>query len=262
MKSFQNLDKIECKKTSNAAMQNAKEHIDTAEVLRARNRYGQAITHLITGNEEQVKSLILHLDSVGFQFRKIKGLNNVFKNHDLRYVISFLMFSLSILAEHINSLGEKLRRNEIQFERITDIENETKNDPEASQEIIERVIYELSKILDEIKFFKSFEEQRQEGMYVDYIQEIKTPSQINYSQYLELKKRIDNVQKVIHDLKISLSHDNQQSSDFLNKTLEYFHDKQVYNYIEGFLKKVNSPKINALDYIFNSITGIIRDLRD
>ena len=101
-KTFFNIDRKECRLASKETILNANKHIEVADKLQISSEYGLAISHLIIGSEEIVKALILHMDSVGFNFRQVKGLQSIFDNHKLRYFISFIMFSLSVFLDETN----------------------------------------------------------------------------------------------------------------------------------------------------------------
>jgi len=254
-----NINRIECKKTSDSAIKNADRLFDSAEKLHLSGDNGLAISHLIIGSEELIKALILHFDSIGFNFRQVKGLQNIFENHQLRYFISFLLFTMSVFIDEINFFIKKVNRNKSGFQLLDDLNQKMKNDEKAfQQKLTTLLIAKLEFLLTEISWFNNFDLFRQKGFYVDYIDEIETPLKASESDYLSIKIRVDKIRNSLLEIISGLNKDSEPSTKSLDKIFETFKKEDIYKKIENFLKNSKSKTDGPLDYTANTILPFLR----
>src|SRR5579859_8076673 len=84
---------------------------NSAIMLAKSEDYGGAVSLLIISIEELIKSIILFMDGKGFEFRNVKGINTFFRNHQIRYIIAFVMFAMNIIGEDLVKFILKIREN-------------------------------------------------------------------------------------------------------------------------------------------------------
>jgi len=261
-KGFLNINKEECLAASKDVIKNSNKQFELADKLYLLNEYGSAVSHIIIGSEELIKALILHLDGVGFKFRQIKGMKSIFDNHQLRYFMSFIIFSFSIVSDELRNFIEKIRNKEIGINELEEFNTKIKDDnAEFKVEIFTKIISKIEFLLNEINWFNNFDLFRQKGFYVDYVGEIKTPLNATEKDYTSIKVRIERVRKTVYEIIDSLNNQSEDNSKLLADILEKINNKDVYNSIAEFIQNVRLSKTNALDYTLNSVRPFIEDMK-
>jgi len=105
IKRYQNISRQECGKVYLEILENAYQHYDNANILATKkNNFGYPISFMILGLEEEIKALVIFLDSKGFNFRQTPGLKGVFNNHELRYAVSFIIFAFNLFADDFSRI--------------------------------------------------------------------------------------------------------------------------------------------------------------
>lgn len=260
-KTFFNIDRKECKLVSEEAIGNAKNHIILAEKLHNSGEYGLGISHLIIGSEEIVKALILHMDSVGFNFRQVKGMKSVFENHQLRYFISFIMFSLSVFLDETNNFLKTRKGGKTGLDLLEEFTHKMTKNEKYKRLMFKNITSKLEFLIDEINWFNGFDLLRQKGFYVDYKEKIETPLSASKSEYLSVKIRVERVYNSIIELISGLNFDNEKNAKTLNNMLETVRKQSIYPKIEKFIKKAKSEKTNPLTYTSNSIQPFLNEIK-
>lgn len=180
-----NLSKKECIEVSEVTFHNSEVIYNDAIALANNKSYGRATSLLILSMEENMKGLILFLDGNGFEFRKrVKGIKNLFINHKLRYPIAFFVSCLNILKKDVEKYFFRISRRPVISRYL--IENE---------EVFEKYSLEylrkkLKQISTEVNWFLKAEFLRQEGIYVDFDNVLKTPLDIKEKDFNDVLLRI------------------------------------------------------------------------
>lgn len=261
-RNFLNISKKECVTASKEVLKNSDKHFELAEKLYLLNENGSAISHTIIGSEELIKALILHLDSIGFNFRQIKGMKGIFDNHQLRYFISFIIFSFSVVSDELKFFIEKIRNKEIGIEQLEEFNRKMKvDDAEFKVKIFTKIISKIEFLLNEINWFSNFDLFRQKGFYVDFENEIKTPLQATEQDYTSIMVRIERVRKTVFEIIDSLNDKSEDNKKLLEDILQKVNNEKVYNSISKFIQNVRLNKTNALDYTLNSVKPFIDDIK-
>lgn len=262
-KSFLNISRIECDSVSKETILNANKQLEIAEILAQSREYGAAISHLVIGSEELIKALVLHLDSVGFNLRNIRGMKGVFENHQLRYFISFFIFVVSTTIEELKLLFEKYRNGNI---TALDLEEMNKKLYEENEDFTkyftQKILTKIEFYLEELKWFRDFDIFRQKGFYVDYDGKLETPLQATEEKYVALKYRIVRVDNFVKELIKDLNNDTKENSKALQSILKHFNSGVKPEKIENFIRKVNLNKTNALDYTLGVVEPFITDFKE
>jgi len=194
-KNFMVLSKADCVVAYKELFLNADSLYNDAKLLANNASYGRASSLLIHSTEERMKGLILFLDGNGFQFRnKVNGIDNLFDNHQLRYVVAMFISFLYIFSEDLKYFRNKVINDpSLIFELI---ENK-----EKTNDIFQQYAKQKIKIINhEINWFSNLEYLRQDGFYVDYVDEIKTPLHIDKTEFEEVLIRIDGMRNTISEI--------------------------------------------------------------
>jgi AbiV family abortive infection protein len=162
---FLSLKKEECIIEANKIHMNADEKWNSALILAKNKDFGSASSLLIISVEEYIKSLIVLLDGKGFGFRLVPGIGNIFRSHDQRLILAFLMFVMSILTEEFieNLQNFKIKHKEESLRRNTN------HNPNVIPDFISKILQNITpKITDSFNWFKNIEDFRQQGFYSDF----------------------------------------------------------------------------------------------
>jgi AbiV family abortive infection protein len=258
-KSFMTLSKDECKEAANACMANSNSKYSDAIALSKIGSYGNASSQLMLSLEEMMKSTILFMDGNGFQFRNnVKGLKNLFENHKLRY---FLAFALSI----INVLGQDLKKGLIwTYENPKEIPSLKPSNLRVQKIINNWVAEKLDFLMQEILWFTNADLYRQEGFYVDYDKNLKSPLAITEMQFQEFKLRIDNFRSFIREFQRSF--DISDSTNAMNENIaqlqKTFFKDGYYQHLGKLVVMLNRRDNNEFKTMTEMISKAIVDFQN
>lgn len=191
-KSFMNLSKKECLIVSKEIFSNAEKKHSDALILAKNNSYGMATSSLILSLEENTKAVILFLDGNGFEFRKrVKGIKNLFINHKLRYPLGLVLSGFNIFGKDLINFINKIALNP------TIIKGFNINEKEWESLALKYTLKKINQLNEEIIWFSNAEYLRQDGMYVDYDNEIKTPLSIDKKDFNDILIRVSAISEFI-----------------------------------------------------------------
>lgn len=252
-KNFMVLSKTECLNASKHLLENAESLYNDAVLLAGNNSYGRATSMLIHSTEETMKALILFLDSKGFQFRnKVSGINNLFVNHSLRYGLAMIVSVLHVFSEDLNKFLQNVR-----------------NDPQSiielhkNKKVLENKFFEYFKnkikiVLQEVIWFSKAEFLRQDGFYVDYVNEIKTPLNINKKDYEDVLLRIDGMRTFVTGLIDSFNSEDELFIEQTEELKSQFINETWYGHLGKLIDKFKNKKINPLE----DLSTVINEFSD
>jgi len=111
-KNFMNLNASKCMEAYKCLMDNAERLYNDAYSLANLNSYGHATSSLIHSLEEYMKAFIIFLDGKGFLFRnRVKGIENLFVNHKLRYALALVITLFAVLIDDFKKLVPRIKKN-------------------------------------------------------------------------------------------------------------------------------------------------------
>jgi AbiV family abortive infection protein len=191
-KSFMNLSKKECLEVAIETFRNAENKHSDALILAKNNSYGMAISALILSLEENIKAVILFLDGNGFEFRKrVKGVKNLFVNHKLRYPLGFVLSGFNIFGKDLIGFISKIVSNP------SIIKGFNINEREWESLALNYILEKINQLDEERIWFSNAEYLRQDGMYVDYDNIIKTPLSIDKKDFNDILVRVSGISEFI-----------------------------------------------------------------
>jgi len=193
-KNYMTLNKTECLVAFKYLQDNADSLFNDASTLANSGSYGHATSLLIHSTEEYMKAFIICLDGNGFQFRnRVPGIDNLFVNHKLRYGLALILTLLAILIDDFKVLLPHIQKT---YKLTFDL----KRDKEQIQnEIFSYMNLRIQTANQEVRWFSEAEFLRQDGLYVDYVDEIRTPLRITKTNYDETLLRITRLRAFILD---------------------------------------------------------------
>jgi AbiV family abortive infection protein len=219
-----------------------------AESLASKKEYGFAIPTLIISIEELIKSIIILLDGNGLKFRQVKGVSIFFKNHQIRFIIAYLLLLINLFAEDLIKFIKLIGKDvkivlDFQYSII-------KNNDDFNKMVLYYIDQKSAALKIEFEYFSKLEKLRQEGFYCDYDDTFKNPLDINETDYNELYLRLSKVRKIgfmIIESYSSKSEESKLQIEMLKNTLK---EVDFYNKFGDVLNKINKTKTrDPFDFI-------------
>ncbi|TMI63658.1 MAG: AbiV family abortive infection protein [Bacteroidetes bacterium] len=246
-KKFSSLTKAECSEAYQQIFATAESEWQAALELAATGKYGNATSLMIISIEEYVKSLLIFFDSHGFHFRTTKGVSIFFKNHQIRYVIAFVMAVMNLFGEEMKRFLLRVKENP---EEIRTLHSAFKEDDNYFEKKFGYYFRrKLVEIMREFRWFKGADLFRQEGFYCDYKDFLKTPLNVTEDEFKEVFKRLKKVRSIGKAIIAGFESDSSEIRDQLQKMKTEFRAKNHYLKITNGLKKLSESKQSPFEFI-------------
>jgi AbiV family abortive infection protein len=255
-KNFMTLSQKECLTASTHLLENAEGLYNDAQLLAKNKSYGRATSMLIHSTEETMKAFILFLDGNGFQFRKnTNGINNLFVNHSLRYGLAMVLSVLHIFSEDLKYFLQRVRNEPNKLMSLS------KDKAALESKFLEYFKEKIKIVLLEVIWFSKAEFLRQEGFYVDYVDKIKTPLEIDENEYNEVLVRINGMRSFVLSLIESFESDDEEFNKHLEKLKKQFLKEGWYQKIGGLIEMFRDRKTNPLENLSVAINEFSNEIQ-
>lgn len=245
-KSIMNFSRSECLKASKEALKKSRQGFIAAEVLAKTEDYDHASALLITSNENLIKGFILYMDGIGFSFRTIKGMNSLYNNHKLRYLLGFLLSVFSIFERDLKLLLLKCVRN-------PKLASQFKfDDPAIMTWLKDYILKRTLQIKAEVEFFSKLDRTRQQGVYSDFDHAAELIT-ISPQKYKELHIKIASLNSIIYMIMGAFTNfpDDEIKKYFQKLKVDF---KKKYNqHIEILLSKINKSNVKSYETMQEAI---------
>jgi|GEM_PF-1413412 len=226
-KTFKDLTQNECIEAYKRMVNNSDIRWRSAVLLAANNDFGGAIRDHITSIEELVKAMIIYMDSNGFEFRKVDGMDKILtKSHSLRHFMAYLMFVLNVFIEDIKAFYEKVKMDPTMIKKLN---GKTKRGRMQMRKFMGPYLFKMVlKLKAEFKWFEKVELLRQTGTHVDYSDKLITPEDISVKDYKQVLIRLENVRFVGKEFLKTFGYENTYMEKEIEKLKSDFKTKGWY----------------------------------
>ncbi len=246
---FMGLTNTECVNVSKQILDNAAALYDDAKLLAGNKSYGRGTSMLIHCTEETMKALILFLDGNGFQFRrKVSGISNLFIHHKLRYGLAMLVSVLYIFSEDFKTLLKKIHKEPKRFK------DSLEDKKQVGGAVLKYLQTKIMVIIQEVDWFSKAEYLRQEGFYVDFSDEIKSPLQISKQGFDAVLLRTNGMRNVVSGFIDAVESNEDEFAEHLDKLKQQFIDENWYAKIGSLIETYKNREVNPLDALSNGLT--------
>lgn len=254
-KNYMTLNAKECLVAFKYLQDNADSLFNDAQTLAGTGSYGHATSLLIHSIEEYMKAFILFLDGNGFQFRnRVPGINNIFVNHKLRYGLALVLTLLAILINDFKDLLPNIKKtHHLTFDL-------KRNKEQIQNEMVTYMNKRIQTAIQEVQWFSEAEFLRQDGLYVDYVNEIKTPLHITKTNFDETLLRITRLRLFILDYISSFNSEERNITQGLENLKEQFSVEKWYERIGGLIELFKDNKKNPLKEFSKLIDNFSNEL--
>lgn len=252
-KTFMTLSKEECLIAYKDVLSNSESKWEAGLKNAKNGEHGIALSLAIISIEELVKSLIILMDGKGFNIRSTKGIHTIFRNHQIRFVIAYAMFVVSVFGEELIRLIQMLKGDPKLLPNL--IVKFTNNDPVMLRWL---KIYSIKKFLmlkREFEWFSQVDLFRQDGFYSDYDGMLRSPLKIDGQNYFEVIHRLDKVRRVGKSLIDSLNSEEELYTEHFQNMKQMFYQENFYDKIGAALSTVRKARQNPFDVIVEKIKG-------
>lgn len=236
---------------------NSDEQYQTALDINAKNKPGIAIPHLLISSEELIKALVILLDAKGFKFRTIKGMDIFFRNHEIRFFISSLIFILSLFGDDLFSMLDSMKKDPTKATTL--LTNFKNNDMVSMNKLKWYYLRKLVLIEAEMKWFSKAELFRQNGFYVDMKGNLLSPLSITAEEFNETKIRIDRVNKSIKYIIDGLESEEDMIKEEIEQLKVTFETNNYYELISKELENMRKGRKSFFDVFTSSVFDHITD---
>jgi AbiV family abortive infection protein len=194
-KRFPDLSEEECMAEYPAIIDQAEKHWSTALlVAEAHQNYGLGISTMIISMEELIKAMILFADAHGFEFRKVKGMALIFRNHQIRYLIMYIGFIMGIFGDELKKLMLHIIKDPRRWLEISRLIKN--NDSEEQKKLTNYVFRKFVVLRSEYRWFKKIDALRQSGLYSDFNDSLKRPSDLSKEDFDYVLERLGKVKTI------------------------------------------------------------------
>jgi AbiV family abortive infection protein len=241
------ISKNECLSVYSEILKNSDKKWQSGIKLADNKDFGGAISLAIISNEELIKALIVFFDGHAFKFRRVKGINALFKNHQLRYLIAYTMFAIGSLAEDIVRLVKELRKEPTLIDKI--IHTFTNDRAQFESWIFEYLQHKLNTLGKEFDWFSRIDMFRKDGFYCDFRDYLKNPVEITELDYQHAFIRLNLVRNLGMSLIDSINDQNPVLSEALNSLKSNFIKYDYYTKVSTLLAVLKNKWDNPFEII-------------
>lgn len=257
-KNFTTLSSSECLEYYTEVIKNAESKFNSADKIAQFGDYGTALSTQIIGLEELIKALVLFADGKGFEFRKVAGMNSVFKNHGLRYLFSFFLFVFSVFGETLQEGMKYVMKKAESDEGMAQFKAMQSNQEEFFHKyILPHLVERLRFVFSELKWYSEFDKTRQLGFYSDFKDQLHNPADIDEQFYSEFKMRVDSVKNIVFKMIEEFNLDIPFVNKYLPKIIEDCKKKEIYELLALLISKTKSREKSALAIISDRLKDLL-----
>lgn len=221
MKKFNNLSKREIPDVCNSLLENSKVLLKSAELLSQKENFGVATSLTILGGEELVKAAFLYFRGKGFQFMQFEGFKGVFTNHAPKH-------EAAKVAELLRIFDALIKLNEFSSEKDgVKTGDRTARSVFTFLKMAISFLEPISKMSQNIEWWINADNLKNRGLYVDYKNELLSPSQITSTDYDKAVNIIGELSNRFEKIKSFLD---PMRKENLDKLVKHFNEIQNMNF--------------------------------
>ncbi len=256
-KNIMTLSKEECLIVYKQYLANADSKFNDAITLSNSGSFGSATSHLIISLEETMKAVVLYLDGNGFEFRsRVRGIKNLFENHQLRYFLAIILSVFNIFIQDFMVFIKRIRKD---HKEILKLKPDDKN---VQKQLMSYVQEKIKNIIGEIAWFSKADLYRQDGFYVDYVDEVKTPLSVNEEEFSQVKIRVENLRKIASEFLLSFTSEDKEITEHIQELKKQFIREGWYEGLSKLIDKTKDSNTNPFEILASSLSEFESELNE
>lgn len=252
-KTFITMSKKDCLTYYKDVLQTSESNWKSGIILARENQFGNAMSMAIISSEELVKAIIILLDGKGFEFRRVQGMDALFANHQIRYVIQYAMLVINIFTEEFKTYFLKFREDPAKG--MAFFNGIKANDINFVSQLEKYGLETLDRLTAEFEWFSKVDIYRQQGFYSDYEDQLQTPINIDAETYQQAFSRLEKVRAVGLELITSLESSGELYVNHFNSMRRNLKQKKTYARIADSLAVLRQTRENPFAVIKKYFEG-------
>jgi AbiV family abortive infection protein len=253
-KTFLNISAAECLIVYKDIIKNSDKRWESGLLLAKNGDYALGISTSIISIEELIKAIIIFLDGKGFDLRKSKGIDSFFRNHEIRYLLAYFIFIITLAGDELKKWIEKINNNQEQANFFL------KNIRVEKKDWFEKYrYYFLRKLIilkSELNWFSQIDLFRQRGFYCDYSTELKNPVHISEREFKEVIFRLEKIRNAGIFFLEELSKNEFESQEQIKQLKKDFQENNFYELISKGLESIKKSKRRPFEYLKESVNNL------
>lgn len=245
-KSFLTLPKEESIQEYKSLLHNSDEKWSICEDHINKGQYSLAVSMAIISTEELVKSMIVFLNTLGFEFGRSKEMERFFRDHSIRFLVALGLFALNDLWQDMAKILIHLIKDPNAIERWKE---EMNNFDEFIEQKLKPYFEKKAEIYRiEFEWFSKLEALRQDGFYYDYNEEIQNASFSQEAKSKDIYEKLKIVQAMGKGF-IASYENNNESIQHLQPIIQEWDQKNHYQKVDNMLLLLRKDSRNPFDAI-------------
>lgn len=253
-KTFLTISKNECLFVYKQILSNSDAKWKSGINLGALGDYGGATSIAIISIEELIKALIVFFDGKGFELRRVKGMDVLFKQHQIRYVIAYTMFVMSLFGDELIKFIMEYREKP---QALIAFMEEMKSDKDIFERKMKFYLFRKIIVLrKEFEWFSKADLFRQDGFYCDYDEQLKNPIAISLDDYQIVFQRLEKVRIFGKGIIDAFNSNEEIYNEQIERFRQDFRQKDYYTKIAYSLATLRQTKMSPFDLFKESFIKI------
>lgn len=249
-KTFLTLSRQESTEQYRLLLLNSDRNWAVCESLISQDQYDLGASMAIISTEELIKSMVVFLNTMGFEFGRSKEMERFFRDHSIRFLVALGLFILSDLGKDLLKIIKYIANNPASIEKW-------KNEMRNIDEFLDRDLkpyFEKKKerYRDEFEWFSSLEALRQEGFYYDYKID-KGPSFSQEERWKDVYEKLKQVRSVGKGI-ITSYEDNSENINQIQLIAQEWEQKNYYKHLDQMLQLLRKTSRSPFDAIRKKIS--------
>jgi AbiV family abortive infection protein len=211
------------------------------------NNYGYAISTMISSLEELIKAVILTMDGCGFEFRRVKGMDRFFKNHNLRHFTVYILFGYGVFGDELKKWVLVMIQEPKVFKDF--LIKFFKNDPETKELVEKYVKSKLTMLKTEFDWFKEMDLVRQSGVYSDYKDDLQLPSQKTEEDFMQVEMRLSKAREACLLMMLAFREPAESAKEELEKLKISLKQENRYKWFGEQIATLGKNRFNVFDAV-------------
>lgn len=247
------LPKSECIIAYKKILANSDSQWTLAKELSGSHRFGPGIAMAILSTEELIKAILVLMDGKGFSFRNVKGIDIMFRNHQIRYLIAYMMFAANFFGEELMKLIINVKEGRVNpLELMNKIQT---NDPRFSRQLLHYGILQFRKLRTDFEWFSKIDVSRQDAFYSGFDGAIKSPIEISSDEYEDFIFRLGKVRMVGLQFIEAVESPEAIFQDHLRQMRRDFTKNKYYKKMGVAITMLNESKGDPFAFFSNFLKG-------
>lgn len=236
---------------------NSNSKLLSASLLADNSDYSSAISLLVTAFEEKTKAVVLQFLDLGYKLvDNIKDLDYIFKHHDGRHYIGYLIDCVTEIVYDCKDLLNRLINDQKFVEEILTLKVNSKKE----ELLLLWINQKIDSFINKIEFYQNIEKTRQNGLYIDVLTKGKTRKKITKKDFDFVKNKLNNVHLLSQFLLEIKNNTDKKIIDSLTVSRNNVIEKKIPTHISSSILLIKKERNKTFNEIRKSLISFKNDI--